>query len=273
LPAEVEISIEIRRLSNLSARLYAMEHSSEGGTGKDWDVLAREYDETRGGEPFAEYLVGDLIRWLDADGPVLELATGTGLIAQALQARGRRVVGVDLSAEMLAHARARGVNRLVQADGRQLPIRGSSIGTVVAVRLFQLVTDQDPFMAELSRILKSEGRILITPVWDGRDTDAINTYYWNNGRARRAGLGHLTDVASRGGFEVVAFVPSEGRFRMISPNEEADRLARLWHRSTDDHPLRRLPNPDQQVRVRGGYDHLILERRSPSSPRHAQLDR
>src|SRR5947208_16989820 len=46
----------------------------------------------------------------DADGPLVELAVGTGRVAiPVAQATGRRVIGIDSSPAMLAQARARAV--------------------------------------------------------------------------------------------------------------------------------------------------------------------
>src|SRR5690242_6262544 len=50
-----------------------------------------------------------LVRWaeLPTGGSVLDAGCGPGLVAEALLRAGHRVTGVDLSAEMIARARAR----------------------------------------------------------------------------------------------------------------------------------------------------------------------
>jgi SAM-dependent methyltransferase len=69
------------------------------------DALARLYDLDLSEDP------GDLDLYLAladrADGPIVELAVGTGRIAVPLAAAGHRVVGVDLDPAMLARAAAR----------------------------------------------------------------------------------------------------------------------------------------------------------------------
>ena len=59
-------------------------------------------------------------------GPVLDLACGTGLVGEALATRGfARLTGVDLSADMLGQARAKGCyDRLVAGDVAALPDLG-----------------------------------------------------------------------------------------------------------------------------------------------------
>lgn len=66
------------------------------------------------------------------EGPVLELGVGTGRLARPLQALGLPVVGVDVSAEMLAGCvdRRRGLVPVVQADMTELPLRGP-VGAVL----------------------------------------------------------------------------------------------------------------------------------------------
>ena len=60
----------------------------------------------------------------DADGPLVELAVGTGRVAiPVAQATGRRVTGIDSSRAMLAQARARAVEEGVELDLREGDIR------------------------------------------------------------------------------------------------------------------------------------------------------
>src|SRR5437868_11670639 len=60
----------------------------------------------------------------DADGPLVELAVGTGRVAiPVAQATGRRVIGIDSSPAMLAQARAHAVEEGVELDLREGDIR------------------------------------------------------------------------------------------------------------------------------------------------------
>ncbi len=60
----------------------------------------------------------------EADGPLVELAIGTGRVAIPIaQATGRRVIGIDSSPAMLAQARARAVEEGVELDLREGDIR------------------------------------------------------------------------------------------------------------------------------------------------------
>ena len=60
----------------------------------------------------------------DADGPVVELAVGTGRVAiPVARVTGRRVIGIDSSPAMLAQARARAVEEGVELDLREGDLR------------------------------------------------------------------------------------------------------------------------------------------------------
>ena len=60
----------------------------------------------------------------EADGPLVELAVGTGRVAiPVAQATGRRVLGIDSSAGMLAQARARAAETGVELDLHEGDIR------------------------------------------------------------------------------------------------------------------------------------------------------
>src|SRR3954454_1875308 len=64
----------------------------------------------------------------EADGPLVELAVGTGRAAiPVAQATGRRVVGIDSSAGMLAQARLRAAEQGVELDLREGDIRDFEI--------------------------------------------------------------------------------------------------------------------------------------------------
>lgn len=72
-------------------------------------------------------------------GPVLDVGAGTGLVGAALAARGVAPVdGVDLSAEMLAVAGAKGIyRRLIEADVTQpLPVPPGGYAGIVSAGTF-----------------------------------------------------------------------------------------------------------------------------------------
>ena len=94
-------------------------------------------------------------------GHVLDVATGTGLVAAALRRRGFRVTGVDQSPEMLARARARFGSdvRLVEGSAERLPFEDASFDHLTFTYLLRYVDDPAATLAELARVVRPGGTI------------------------------------------------------------------------------------------------------------------
>ena len=91
---------------------------------------------------------------------VLDVATGTGLVARALVARyGCRVVGVDQSGGMLAEARRHGDGRLefVEASAESLPFGDGAFDALTFTYLLRYVADPAATLRELARVVRPSG--------------------------------------------------------------------------------------------------------------------
>jgi demethylmenaquinone methyltransferase/2-methoxy-6-polyprenyl-1,4-benzoquinol methylase len=96
---------------------------------------------------------------------VLDVATGTGMVAAELRSRnGCSVVALDQSPEMLAAARARfagdgaGVE-LVQGQAEALPFADASFDALTFTYLLRYVDDPAATLRELARVVRPGGRI------------------------------------------------------------------------------------------------------------------
>jgi demethylmenaquinone methyltransferase/2-methoxy-6-polyprenyl-1,4-benzoquinol methylase len=99
---------------------------------------------------------------------VLDVATGTGLVAKELVRRyGCDVVGVDQSQEMLARARAR-VERdpaleahvsLTHGEAERLPFEDGEFDHLTFTYLLRYVEDPGATMRELARVVRPGGRV------------------------------------------------------------------------------------------------------------------
>jgi demethylmenaquinone methyltransferase/2-methoxy-6-polyprenyl-1,4-benzoquinol methylase len=97
---------------------------------------------------------------------VLDVATGTGMVAAELRSRADcSVVGIDQSAEMLAAARARfaatdsaGVE-LVEGQAEALPFGEASFDALTFTYLLRYVDDPRATVAELARVVRPGGRV------------------------------------------------------------------------------------------------------------------
>ena len=92
---------------------------------------------------------------------VLDVATGTGLVARELVARyGCRVIGLDQSADMLGAAAANdGHIPLVRGLAERLPFPDASFDHLTFTYLLRYVDDPAATMRELARVVKPGGRI------------------------------------------------------------------------------------------------------------------
>jgi demethylmenaquinone methyltransferase/2-methoxy-6-polyprenyl-1,4-benzoquinol methylase len=170
---------------------------------------------------------------------VLDVATGTGLVAAELLRQARcRVVAIDQSAEMLDAARARftalaagdsGDPRersveveLLQCEAEALPFADGSFDALTFTYLLRYVDDPRATMHELARVLRPGGRI--GSLEFGIPTRAPARAAW---RAYTAiGLPLLGRVVSRQWGEVGSFLgPSIAEFYARHPLQ---RLVEYW---------------------------------------------
>lgn len=92
---------------------------------------------------------------------VLDVATGTGLVAERLLARGFQVTGLDQSPDMLAVARQRFGDRvtLVEGTATALPFADASFDHLTFTYLLRYVDDPAATLRELARVVRPGGTI------------------------------------------------------------------------------------------------------------------
>ena len=98
---------------------------------------------------------------------VLDVATGTGLVAFALARRGAEVVALDQSEDMLAGARVRLTRHtdladkitFAQGEAERLPFADGEFDALTFTYLLRYVDDRGATMRELARVVRPGGRI------------------------------------------------------------------------------------------------------------------
>jgi len=103
-----------------------------------------------------------MVRRVPRDGgTVLDVATGTGLVAERLLSAGHRVTGLDQSADMLAVAKQRFGDSvdLVQASATEIPFSDASFDHLTFTYLLRYVDDPGATLAELARVVRPGGTI------------------------------------------------------------------------------------------------------------------
>jgi demethylmenaquinone methyltransferase/2-methoxy-6-polyprenyl-1,4-benzoquinol methylase len=89
---------------------------------------------------------------------ILDLACGTGDLANDVVSRGHRAVGVDYSAGMLAAAHTGAP--LVRADAAQLPLRDGGFDGVVCGFALRNFVELTSVFSEVARVLRPGGRFV-----------------------------------------------------------------------------------------------------------------
>ena len=100
-----------------------------------------------------------LVTRLPSGGNVLDVATGTGLVAAELLRRGHAVTGVDQSPDMLAIARRRfgKAIELIDASAEALPFNDGTFDHATFTYLLRYVEDPAVTLAEIARAVRPGG--------------------------------------------------------------------------------------------------------------------
>jgi demethylmenaquinone methyltransferase/2-methoxy-6-polyprenyl-1,4-benzoquinol methylase len=159
---------------------------------------------------------------------ILDVATGTGMVAAELRSRADcSVVGLDQSAEMLAAARARFANdgarvELIEGQAEQLPFADESFDALTFTYLLRYVDDPPATLRELARVVRPGGRVATLEF--GVPQRALPRAAWRFYTA--IGLPSLGRIASREWAEVGRFLgPSIRGFYEKHPLE---RIVGYW---------------------------------------------
>jgi demethylmenaquinone methyltransferase/2-methoxy-6-polyprenyl-1,4-benzoquinol methylase len=102
---------------------------------------------------------------------VADIAIGTGLVAKeaiAITGNKSRVIGIDVSAGMLAVARSKLGIQLVQGSAEQLPLGSNTIDFLTMGYALRHVADLRSAFAEFHRVLRPGGTALVLEI--GRPT-------------------------------------------------------------------------------------------------------
>ncbi|HET6997628.1 MAG TPA: class I SAM-dependent methyltransferase [Solirubrobacterales bacterium] len=141
---------------------------------------------------------------------VLDVATGTGLVARALvEGYGCRVVGLDQSAPMLSRARAKlGADpalaarvELVEGEAEALPFADAEFDHLTFTYLLRYVDDPAATLRELARVVRPGGRVACLEFCVPR-----GIWLWPWRLYTRVGLPALGRLASRQWFGVGRFL-------------------------------------------------------------------
>jgi demethylmenaquinone methyltransferase/2-methoxy-6-polyprenyl-1,4-benzoquinol methylase len=95
---------------------------------------------------------------------LLDLATGTGVVARAAESITDDIVGSDASIGMLVAGRRKHELPLIQNAGERLPFRDASFDMLTIGFALRHFADLNTLFAELHRVLRPHGRVLILEI-------------------------------------------------------------------------------------------------------------
>lgn len=146
-----------------------------------FDRAAEYYDRTRA---LPSRLIPNLLAALPREGLCLEIGVGTGRIALPLVGGGIRVVGVDISREMLKKLIVKRDTQwpmVAVADATRLPFAGHSFAAAMAAHVLHLIPDWQSAAGELLRVLRPDGVFIATRGGRSRTSwhDAVRKHFFS----------------------------------------------------------------------------------------------
>lgn len=144
-----------------------------------------------------------------ADRPIrdlVDMGTGTGRVLEVLGPRAERAVGIDLSREMLAAARANleraGLRNCMvrQGDITQLPLPAAAADAVTIHQVLHYAAEPGGLVAEAARVLEPGGRLAVVD-FAPHDLETLRDQHAH----RRLGF---SDAEVEGWFEAAGLVPA-----------------------------------------------------------------
>ena len=132
-----------------------------------WDRNAARYDRFMRKDRAAYEEMYALIRPVVKAKTVLELATGTGLIAKHIVNAAAHIEATDASAEMIAEAKRDNHSTKLHfsvQDMFRLPYAEESFDVVIVSNALHIVPQPEKALAEIHRVLKDDG-VLIAPTF------------------------------------------------------------------------------------------------------------
>lgn len=179
----VDVEIDVEVLKSEIKKTYATvslepEKDFVFPTGRPWAQDLRYPEELAGVpetavESFAGVANPFELGRLEQGEIVLDLGCGAGtdsLVASQMVGREGRVVGIDMTPEMLGKARRAAAElgatnvEFIEAEAEKLPFEDETFDVVISNGVIDLIPDKDAVFAELFRVLRPGGRIQLADV-------------------------------------------------------------------------------------------------------------
>lgn len=189
--------------------------SSDTETKEFFNRVAPEWENIRKGY-YDESVKNILLEMkvLNKDMTVMDLGAGDGYISRGIAGLVKKVVAVDLSAEMLKllgeKAREEGITNIetLEGDGCDIPYKSSSIDVVCSNMYLHHIDSPEIAIREMKRVLKPGGTVFLADfkehanvelkekmhdVWLGFSPEEVKEWFQKNG-LRKISIVNLPDI-------------------------------------------------------------------------------
>ena len=143
-----------------------------------WDRNAGRYDHFMQKDRAAYEEMYELIRPVVKAKTVLELATGTGLIAKHIVSAAKHIEATDTSAEMIAEAKRDNRSAKLYFSVQNmfhLPYAPHSFDVVIVSNALHIVPHPEKALAEIRQVLKDDG-VLIAPTFTHAENSLLGKF-------------------------------------------------------------------------------------------------
>lgn len=159
---DMVIQMDQERLAAVRQARHQAATDYFGRVAEDWDKIRSLHVPEEEVEQRLIAVVGN-----DPIGDLLDVGTGTGRVLELFAGRAERAVGIDLSREMLAVARAnierRGLDncQVRHGDMYDLALADASVDLVIFHQVLHFADDPLAAIMETGRILRAGGRVVV----------------------------------------------------------------------------------------------------------------
>lgn len=130
-----------------------------------YDAFAQSYEAERGGRSQGGYhdlvdeLESDFVQRFGAGKHVLEVGCGTGLVLERIAKFARSARGVDISPNMLEHARRRQLDVQV-ASATELPFDDATFDVACSFKVLAHIREIERALTEMARVVRPGGYVI-----------------------------------------------------------------------------------------------------------------
>ena len=161
-----------------------------------------------------------ILQWIGplAGKRILDAGCGVGAFSEPWT-RANTVVGVDFSEKSLEFAAARGLQTL-SADLTALPFESGSFDLVVCIGVIQLIENYQPVLAELARVTKPGGMLLVQTLHQGSlQRKLLGLVERSKKFDRMYEMAELRDEFDRLGFGEASFLKQYHPFKTVASSD------------------------------------------------------